>query len=418
MTPEHCTVLIIGAGPAGLAAALELQRLGVGGILVVEREGEAGGTPRFCHHTGFGWHDLRRMYSGPDYARAYRKRVAAAGIEVRTSTMVTGWCAPHTVAVSGPAGVQQIEADAILLATGCRERPATARLVPGDRPAGVFTTGSLQRFVYEYGQQVGRRAVVVGAELVSLSAVLTLAHSHSAVTAMVTEHPRHQIYFPFTPVMWYAQRRLGVHLMPHTRVSRIDGHRRVEAIECTHVDTGQTETVPCDTVIFTGAWIPEHELARSGGLRLDDGTRGPQVDGALRTTTPGVFAAGNLLHGAQTADYAALEGRRAAQSVARFLAATTWPQQGVAVKAVAPVAWVTPNRVVPTELPGKSEFVFQSDRFCRNVYASFYQGDRCLFTQRVGQLVPNRSYYLPDHWLAAVDREAGCLEFRLAEDGW
>lgn len=413
MTPERCTVLIVGAGPAGLAAALELERRGVRGLLVVEREGEMGGTPRFCHHTGFGWHDLRRLYSGPDYARTYRQRIDAAGVEVRTSTMVTGWCAPRTVSVSGPAGVQQIEADAILLATGCRERPASARLVPGDRPAGLFTTGSLQRFVYEYGQQVGRRAVVVGAELVSLSAVLTLAHSHSQVTAMVTEHPGHQIYFPFAPVIWYAQRRLGAHLMPRTRISRIVGQRRVEAIECTHLDTGQTDVVPCDTVVFTGAWIPEHELVRNGGLVLDDATQGPQVDPALRTSVAGVFAAGNLLHGAQTADYAALEGRRAAQSIAHFLAATTWPQRGIPIKAMGPVAWITPNRVTPAELPSKNEFVFQSNRFYRNAQVSFYQGDRCLFTRRAGRLMPNRSYYLPGHWLPRVEREDQWLEFRL-----
>jgi hypothetical protein len=153
-------------------------------------------------------------------------------------------------------------------------------------------------------------------------------------------------------------------------------------------------------------------------LTLDKATRGPQVDPALRTSTPGIFAAGNLLHGAQTADAAALEGRWAAQSIAQFLSAATWPQHGVAITSAAPVAWITPNRVTPVERPGKTEFVFQVDRFCRAGEATFYQRDRCLFTRRVGDLIPNRSYRLPGHWLPTVDQEDGCLTFGLSGKDW
>lgn len=403
MAPEQCGVLIVGGGPAGLAAALELAQLGVHNIRVIERENEAGGVPRLCHHTGFGWRDLRRWHSGPGYARSYRERVLGAGVVLQTATTVTGWAGPRTVNVTGPAGVRQLQAEAILLATGCRERPPAARLVSGNRPQGVFTTGSLQRFVHEHEQRVGRRAVVVGAELVSLSALWTLAGAGISVAAMITEHPHHQLYFPFTPVLWYATRRLGVPIITQASIHRIVGRQRVEALEYTHLDTGEVASAHCDTIVFTGKWIPEHELARSGGLVLDPATRGPQVDAGLRTSAPGVFAAGNLLRGAQTADQAALEGRRAAHAIAQFLADSTWPQGGVALAVEAPIAWVAPNRVSSTSLPGQTPFIFQCDRFCRNADVRLFQGARLRFAQRVGNLTPNRSYVLPDRWLKDVD---------------
>ena len=160
--PEHCTVAIVGSGPAGLAAALELRRQGVEGVAVFEREAEAGGMPRFCDHIGFGLRDLRFPYTGPDYAAHYRRAAEAARVPIYTSTAVTGWTGPKTLAVTGPAGPQEIRAEAVLLATGCRERPRSARLIPGRRPLGIFTTGSLQHFTHEHDQPIGRRAVIVG----------------------------------------------------------------------------------------------------------------------------------------------------------------------------------------------------------------------------------------------------------------
>ena len=150
MLPERAEVLIVGAGPAGLAAAIELKRLGVREVVVVDREPEAGGVPRLCHHIGFGLRDVRRMLSGPDYAAFYRRRAHDAEVAVHTSTTVTGWHGQTGLTFTSPHGLGQIEARAVLLATGCRERPRSARLIPGSRPQGVFTTGSLQRFVYEH----------------------------------------------------------------------------------------------------------------------------------------------------------------------------------------------------------------------------------------------------------------------------
>jgi NAD(P)H-nitrite reductase large subunit len=192
-------------------------------------------------------------------------------------------------------------------------------MIPGTRPQGVFTTGSLQRFVHQEHLTVGKRAVIIGAELVSLSALMTLMSARVKCAMMVTEESRHQIEFPYVLIKW----ALGdiwtrTPVVPNARISNIFGQKRVEGIELTH-SSGQTEIVECDTVIFTGDWIPEHELARLGGLEINPLTRGPRIDAEFHSSVNGVFVAGNLLRGVEIADHCASEGRRAARSIARYL---------------------------------------------------------------------------------------------------
>ena len=234
-------------------------------------------------------------------------------------------------------------APAVLLATGCRERPRSARLVPGSRPAGVMTTGMLQQLVYLTAARAGRRALVVGAEHVSFSALLTLAHGGARAVGMVTELPRHQSLGAFRVG---AALRYRVPLWTRTAVTAIRGRPRVEVVELTDLDTGAVRTVECDTIVFTADWIPDHELAVLAGIELDPGTRGPAVDAGLRTSRPGVFAAGNVIHGAETADVAALSGRHAASAVAGYLATPgEWPGARAPIRCRPPLGWIAPNVV-------------------------------------------------------------------------
>jgi len=404
MTTKQTDVLIVGAGPAGLASAIELKRQGIARVTVVDREPEAGGMPRLCHHTGFGLWDFHRVYTGPRYARRYVQLAQDAGVEIRTATTITGWESKQALTTTSPQGTGVIAARAIMLATGVRERPRAARLTPGYRPRGIFTTGSLQRFVDEQKLPVGKRAVIVGAEGVSLSAFMTLTGAGLNVAAFVTDLPRDQMYFPYAPGKWWL-----VDLLHHTpirtstRIQRILGRFRVEGVEVVNA-AGEKEAIPCDTVVFTGDWIPEYEVARSGGLLIDSGTLGPQIDGQFRTSLPGVFAAGNLLHGAETAATSAMEGRFAAGHIADFLQGRAWPQRRLPLLTESPIAWVFPNSISAGDEPSQLKRVsFRVDRFVNDATVQVRQGKKTLHTQHFNHLLPNETMRLSGRWLAQVD---------------
>jgi thioredoxin reductase len=397
--------VVIGGGPSGLATAIGLRGLGISPVTVIEREREAGGIPRHSDHTGFGWKDFRRVMSGPRYAALYRDHAEAAGVEVLAETMVTEWEGERSLKLTGPEGRWELEPPAVILATGCRERPRSGRLVPGSRPAGVMNTSTLQQLVHLRGQKVGRRAVIVGAEHVSFSAVATLAHGGASVAGLVTELPHHQSLRSFRAG---AAVRYRAPVWTGTKVSAIHGSERVESVELTEIESGLTRTVECDLVIFTADWIPDHELAVMAGCELDRGSLGPLVDPALRTTRPGVFAAGNLLHPAETADVCALDGRHVARAVAAYLRGPSeWPSQ-LRLTARSPLAWVAPNLLLATgHPPPRDRFLLRTREFVSRARIGVRQGGRELWSGRVGRLVPGRSSYIPANWAAHVDPESG-----------
>jgi thioredoxin reductase len=403
---ERASVAIIGGGPAGLTAATELRRRGATRVVVVEREQDAGGIPRHCHHPGFGLRDLRRMMTGPEYARRRVQLALAAGAEVWTGAQATGWTGERTLELTSPAGRRRLQADAVVLASGCRERPRSARLVAGSRPQGVMTTGMLQQLVYLAGERPGARAVIVGAEHVSFSALLTLAHAGTRAVAMTTETPRHQTYAAFRAA---AALRYRTPLRTRTAVSAIHGRTRVEAIEILHLDSGTRETVECDLVVFTGDWIPDHELAVLGGATLDAGTRGPSVDAALRTTLPGVFAIGNLLQGAETADTAALSGRDVAATVLAHLSGAPWPVTRVMVHCAPPLRWLAPNAVTApaTAPPRYGRYLLRGREELIAPLLAVSQDGRTIGRLRLPRVLPGRSARLPGDWTASVDPAAG-----------
>lgn len=335
-------VLVVGAGPSGLTAAAALAREGVR-VEVLEREAEPGGIPRHSHHTGYGLRDLRRVMTGPAYAARLVEQAVAAGVRLSTETSVTGWDngGPPAALVTAPSGLQEVRARAVVLATGARERSRAARWIAGDRPDGVLTTGQLQQLVHVQGLQVGgTRAVVVGAELVSYSAVMTLASAGVRTVAMTTTWPRPQAYPSFVAA---ARLRWGFPVLGSTRVTRILGRGRVQAVEVEH-DDGRRARIPCDTVVLTGDWVPDHELATSAALAADPVTRGPRVDAALRTSRPGVFAAGNLVHPVDTADVAALDGTHVAAAVRDWVTRGLGTAgRGEPVLAGAGLTWVSPG---------------------------------------------------------------------------
>ncbi len=322
-------VVVIGGGPSGLAAAIELRRRGVK-VTVLERELEAGGVPRQLPHLGFGLRDRRRVTTGPRYASGLVRVAERAGVDLRTGVTVTSLDDLH-LQLATSSGMETLTADAVVLATGVRERPRSARLIPGDRPAGVFTTGALQRFVQHHPAPLGGHAVVVGAEHVSYSAVLTLRHAGCETVAITTPFDRHQTY---RSLAWATARK--VPLLTDVEVAEIVGRHRVEAVVLT-----DGRRVACDMVVFTGDWVPDHELARLAGVPMVPVAKAPVVDAGLHTAEHGLFAIGNLVHPAETADVCALDGEHVAAGVLDWLTLGRWPKQVQAVTCAEPVAWAT-----------------------------------------------------------------------------
>jgi thioredoxin reductase len=343
---DTADVLIIGAGPAGLTAAAALAARINGRVLVLEREATGGGIPRHSDHPGYGIRDLHRFMSGPAYARRLVATAQAAGAELQTETMVTGWAGEHTVETTSPTGRRHIHAPSIILATGARERPRAARLVAGDRAAGTYTTGQLQNLVHLHHQSPGTRAVIAGAELVSWSAAMTLREAGCKPLLMTSTHPKPESYAAFSIPGRYA---LGIEVATRTRVARVIGHGRVTGIEIEQLDTHARRTIDCDTIIFTGDWIPDNELARSAGPEMDPNTHGPVIDTRQATSRPGVFAIGNLSHPVDTADVAALDGRVVANQVLAYLRkpSADAADEGPRVLPGRGLKWITPGILRP-----------------------------------------------------------------------
>ncbi|OYP13916.1 oxidoreductase [Streptomyces sp. FBKL.4005] len=398
--PRRVDVLVVGAGPAGLAAAARLAAAGAGRVEVLEREAEPGGVPRHCMHGGFGtW---IRPLTGPAYARRLTEAAERAGATVRTRVTALDWAPTGPVLTTvGPGGPETVEARAVVLATGARERPRTARLVPGTRPAGVCTTGELQQAVHLFGQHIGTRAVVVGAADVGYAAAGTVRAAGARVVALVTEHPRAQTGRARAQA---ARLGHGIPLLTDTTVTELLGHGRLSGVRVRHRD-GRTAVLPCDTVVFTGDFVPDQELARRGGLTLDPGTRGPAVGATPHTSRPGVFAAGNVLHAVEPAAAAAREGARAAGAVLDFLAGAPWPDPGVPVTVEAPLRWIAPNRVTPAGPPAR--YVLRTEIPLPRPTLYVHQGARLLHRERRGTALPDRTLTLTARWHDRVDPDGG-----------
>jgi thioredoxin reductase len=401
LTPD---VLIIGAGPAGLTAAAELAP-GLD-VLVLEREQHAGGIPRHSDHPGYGLRDLHRFLSGPAYARHLVGAATAAGATIHTRAMVTGWTAGGAAQVTTPGGLRQIDARATILATGARERPRPARLIPGDRPHGVYTTGQLQNLVHLHHAVPGSRAVIVGAELVSWSAALTLREAGCAVEMMITHHQAAESYAAFTLAGRIA---LRLPVTTGARVVSVLGKPRVQAVEIEDLASGTRRTVACDTVVFTGDWIPDHELARTAGIPLDPGTLGPAVDTALRTGRDGVFAAGNLVHPVDTADVAALDGRHVAEQVRRYLAGVRAGGALIPLRAEAPFRWISPNGFRPGDpAPARGRLLLWTEELVRAPHVSVRQDGSELAHRRLPwPASPGRAFRIPAALLDRANPERG-----------
>lgn len=419
-------VAIVGGGPAGISAGLELSKLSTLKIALFERDEQLGGIPRSCH-IFFGMRDRKRIYTGPGYARRLDRLIRKTSVYIHTEAMVLdivpgGPGEGHGLHVLSPGGVKSYKSRFILLATGCFENSRQARRIPGSRPTGIFTTGTLQQLVNLRHHRPGKRAVIIGSEHVALSSVLTLRRAGVSVAGIVEEHPELQTYTYPAEIM---RRLYGFPIYKNTSVKEILGNERVEGIELFKGEPRIFFRVDCDTVVITGKFRPDSALIENTPIEQDPSTLGPTVDMELMTSVPNIYAAGNLLRGADMHDLCALEGKMAAQSILKRLSSNNIGMDAwVSIKAEPPIRYVVPQRIVLTQIhKGLLRKLFpwpaiQVEPTIKNGIMEAWSGKERIWEGSFRKLIANSRYPLPVErfdWNRVDSRNGVLLKIKLTE---
>lgn len=316
-------LVIIGGGPAGLAVALEAKRNAVKDILLLERDKYLGGILPQCIHNGFGLQYFKEELTGPEYAERFIAKLADNQIDVKTETMVIKITPDkRIIAINRDDGLLHIQAKTVVLAMGCRERTREAIAIPGSRPAGIFTAGTAQRYINIEGYIPGREVVVLGSGDIGMIMARRMTLEGARVKAVLEIMPF------FTGLIRNKVQCLDDFNIPlrfnHT-ITRIEGRKRVERVIVAQVDKnlqaipGTEEEISCDTILLSVGLIPENELTREVGIKLDLVTRGPIVNENRETEVGGIFACGNVLHVHDLADFVSEEGEIAGRAVSEYL---------------------------------------------------------------------------------------------------
>ena len=356
MNERHVDVLVIGAGPAGLAAAIAARENGIDSILVLERENEPGGILRQCIHNGFGLHRFKEELTGPEYAQRDIDRVNELHIPVECSTMVLSVSRDLSVScVSSSKGFQIIRSKAVILAMGCRERPRGALCTPGTRCAGIYSAGTAQRFVNLEGFMPGRRVVILGSGDIGLIMARRMTLQGAEVLACVEIMP-YSSGLNRNIVQCLQDYNIPLFLS-HT-VTDIRGRERLEGVTVSRVDEnrnpipGSEINFDCDTLLLSCGLIPENELSAGAGIEMSPVTSGAVVDETFCTSVPGIFACGNVLHVHDLVDYVSDESFKAGKAAAAFVRSEQRETNYITVKDGKGVRGTVPQKIsIGTEQP-------------------------------------------------------------------
>lgn len=404
-------VVVIGGGPAGMAAALAAHKAGAR-VAIVEREQHLGGILRQCIHPGFGLSHFKQELTGPEYAQRFIDQVCATDIVLFLDSMVLGIdsgestesAAVHTVTLMSPTGMLQLTGRVVVLAMGCRERTRSEIKIPGSRPAGVFTAGLAQRYINIENLKPGSRAVILGSGDIGLIMARRCTLEGISVEGV----------YELMPYANGLRRNVknclddfGIPLHLSTTVTRVIGHDRVEAVEVSQVDEhlapipGTERVVPCDTLLLSVGLIPENELSVGAGVELDPHTRGAVVDQSLQTGVPGIFACGNVLHVHDLADNVTTESERAGAAAAAYALGAVGAAVGVADAGCE--LTVSPAGIAGYALPGRITAVgltklnFRVRRPVDAARVRILAGDEELFAGKIRPFKPSvmESFPLP-----------------------
>ena len=366
-------IVIIGGGPAGLAAAVAAAKEDSSlDILILERDHELGGILNQCIHNGFGLHTFNEELTGPEYAARFEAQLDGLGIRYMLDTMVLDVASSSVTAVNSTEGVFTVDCGAVVLCMGCRERPRGALNIPGLRPAGVFTAGTAQRLVNIEGYMPGKEVVIVGSGDIGLIMARRMTLEGAKVKAVCE----------LMPYSGGLKRNIvqclddfDIPLMLSHTVVDIKGRERVTSVVIAEVDErskpipGTEQEITCDTLLLSCGLIPENELSRSCGVKINPATNGPVVNESFETSIPGVFACGNVLHVHDLVDYVSEESGRAGRSAARYVKAKK-SEEGpvIAIKNGNGVRYTVPSFVRVNELEEDLVIRFRSGNVYRDSY--------------------------------------------------
>ncbi len=341
-------IVVIGGGPAGMAAAVAAYDSGVTDVIILDREEQLGGILKQCIHNGFGLHKLGRELTGPEYAAVYAEQVRQRGIPVLYETTVISLSPDRIVTAQSTEGLLKIRAGAAILAMGCRERGRGALNTPGTRPAGVYSAGTAQKLMNCEGYAVGRRVVILGSGDIGLIMARRMSLEGAKVEAVCEILPYSG---GLTRNIVQCLEDFGIPLYLSTTVAEIHGKERVEGVTVAQVDAQRRvieETrryIPCDTLLLSVGLIPENELTRGASVAMDPLTSGARVDEERQTETEGIFACGNVLQVHDLVDYVSEEAELAGRGAARYVLHGARTGRTVAVQPGPGVRYVLPQRV-------------------------------------------------------------------------
>ena len=390
---QKVDVLIVGAGPAGMAAAIAAKEAGVDNILVLEREANMGGILRQCIHNGFGLHRFKEELTGPEYAQRDIDKVKELGIEVRCGTTVLSIDENRFVtAVSKEKGVQLFEAGALILAMGCRERPRGALATPGTRCAGIYSAGTAQKFVNLEGYMPGKRVVILGSGDIGLIMARRMTLQGAKVLACVELMP-YSSGLNRNIVQCLHDYDIPL-LLSHTVID-IQGKERLTGVTVAEVDAkrqpipGTEQHFDCDTLLLSVGLLPENELTRQADVEMSNLTSGAVVDDTLQTSKEGIFACGNVLHVHDLVDFVSAESFKAGKAAAEYVQGKKRVGTYVSVKDGDGVRGVVPQKLlIPDGEVESVQIMFRPAGVYENAYIRVMDGEKELIKQKKRILTP------------------------------
>jgi len=387
-------LVVIGGGPAGIAAAEEAKKNGAGSVLIIEREKELGGILNQCIHSGFGIHIFKEQLSGPEYAKKFIDLLPGSGIEIKTDTTVIGITPKKIItAVSAEEGFLKIEAGAIILAMGCRERTRSSIAIPGERPSGIFTAGTAQKYINVEGYMVGKKVLILGSGDIGLIMARRMTLEGAKVEAVVEIMP-HSNGLKRNIAQCLDDYGIPLYLS-HTVTDIKSENGRLSKVIVSKVEgfepiPGTEIEFEVDTLLLSVGLVPENELSRKAGILLDSRTNGAVVDGKMMTSVPGIFACGNVLHVHDLVDFVTSEAQKAGKAAAEYLSGkiSASSENIIDIETGDFVGYTVPQKIDLSETEKFAEIFFRVKKVLSNAKIVLSDGSGVVLSKKREQMLP------------------------------